>query len=154
MLLDRGRSLQLPNCYCSIVVLPDAADEVRLRLHDVPIEDTGRIGLWCYVLLNGEGRLVTGAFGEMLPKRDRSIIILPQNTSLAVITKVTGCHDVPTGINGLRNIKLAARVGHNAPAVGAASHLPDRHRTVVVPPQDIVCAGASKIRHSYRCPRR
>src|SRR5262249_24748128 len=90
----------------------------------------------------------------MLPKRDRPIIILPQNTSLARIIKVTGCHDVPTGINGLRNIKLAIRFDRNALPVGSASHLPDRHRTVVVPPQDIVFAGAIKIRDSYRFPRR
>jgi len=130
---------------------------VQLKLYDVPIEVTGGIGLWCYVQLSGEGRLARSwlAFGEILPQRDRPIIILPQNTSLVVIgIKVTGCHDVPTGINDLRNIKLAIRFDRNALAVGSASHLPDRHRTVVVPPQDIVFAGAIKIRHSYWFPRR
>ena len=127
------------------------------RLYDVPIEDTGRIGLWGYVVLSGKARVERSyrAFGKILPKRDRAIIILPQKVGPAIIVKVTRRHDVPRGTNELRpiDIKLAIRFDRRG-AGGVASHLPDSHRTIGVLPHDIAFAVAIEIRHSYRFPRR
>ena len=95
-------------------------------------------------------------FDQVQPPDARTMVNVPGGT-------VSSDEFFARAVHQAGNVILSAESGGlfpaelfltNALAVGSASHLPDRHRTVVVPPQDIVFAGAIKIRHSYWFPRR